>query len=188
MKLIVGLGNPGPDYESSRHNAGYWIIDSVSERIGLELTKKKFKAVYASGKYEGIPLVMLKPLTYMNLSGLSVSAAMSFFNIDFEDLLVIHDDVDLPPGRIRMKKGGGSAGHKGVESIVDQLGADDFYRLRFGVGRPENLNMDTSDFVLERVSSEEKEAFGQWSKEAADAALYFLKEGLLAAQNRFHAK
>jgi peptidyl-tRNA hydrolase, PTH1 family len=188
VKLIVGLGNPGPAYETTRHNAGFLVCDILGEKFGLEFSKKKFKAVYASGRFGGDSVVLLKPQTFMNLSGQAVAAAANFFQVPPGDMIVIHDDVDLPPGRIKLKLGGGSGGHKGIDSIVGEFGESDFYRLRVGVGRPENPFVDTADFVLEKMGKTEWGEFKKTSEAAADAAICLLREGLTAAQNKFHAK
>jgi len=188
MKIIVGLGNPGPAYENTRHNAGFWILDNIARRFGFEFSRRKFDALFASGRFGEETVVLIKPMVFMNRSGRSVSAAVSFYGLDLEDVLVIHDDVDLEPGRLKIRKGGGHAGHKGVRSILEDLGDGGFFRLRFGVGRPEDPRIDTSDFVLAKISPEEREPFWDWSDSAAKAAICLLEEGLASAQNRFHAK
>ena len=188
MKLIAGLGNPGKRYENTRHNAGFRILDIIARRFGFEFSRRKFEALFASGRFGEETVVLLKPMVFMNRSGRSVSAAVSFFGLEMEDVLVIHDDVDLDPGRLKIRKGGGDAGHKGVGSILEDLGEGGFFRLRFGVGRPEDPRIDTSDFVLAKISPEELESFRDWSNVAAKAAICLLEEGLAAAQNRFHAK
>ncbi len=187
MLLVVGLGNPGAGYVRTRHNAGYWIADILAERWGLAFSKKKFEGRFAAGSFAGRSVVLLKPETYMNLSGRSVGAAANFYGADAGDLLVIHDDVDLPPGRIKLKRGGGSGGHKGIDSIAQAVGPD-FFRLRFGVGRPENPAEDTADFVLSRVAEKDALLFRKRALVAADAVECFLTDGLVAAQSRFHGE
>lgn len=150
MKLIVGLGNPGKEYEKTRHNVGFMILDKFSEEVFR--MEKKFKAeVFKNNKF-----VLLKPQTFMNNSGESVLSAMSFYKISLEDLLVIHDDVDLPLGVIKVSKGEGFAGHKGVFSVMEKLGTKDFWRLRIGVESPLRGKMETDNFVLANFSQEEK--------------------------------
>ncbi len=187
MKLIVGLGNPGSSYQATRHNVGWWICDILAKRAGVEFSKKsKFEGYFAQTRLAGHKVALLKPTTYMNRSGRSVTAALGFFDAAFEDLLVVHDDVDLNPGRIKIKLGGGSGGHKGIKSIVQSLGTDEFYRLRFGVGRPENPLMETSDFVLAKIPPALMGKFGEAADRAADAVEFFLEAGLTETQNRFH--
>ncbi|MCZ7584925.1 MAG: aminoacyl-tRNA hydrolase [Deltaproteobacteria bacterium] len=186
MKLIVGLGNPGAEYAATRHNAGFWICDNIAKKLGLEFSKRKFEAAFATGRSDGETVVLLKPATYMNVAGRSVGAACSFYGAQAGDLLVLHDDVDLEPGRIKFKQGGGDGGHKGIRSVMDVLGDPEFFRLRLGVGRPADARVDTADFVLAKVPDSEIALFRDASEKAADAALFFLKEGLTATQNRFH--
>jgi len=187
LKLIVGLGNPGAAYQATRHNAGWWICDILAKRAGVDFSSKsKFGGLFAQARMAGDRIALLKPTTFMNRSGQSVGAVLRFFDGAPEDLLVIHDDVDLEAGRIKMKLGGGSGGHKGLKSIVETLGNDEFYRLRFGVGRSENPMVETSNFVLARISGELMTHFAKAADEAADAAVFFIENGLTETQNRFH--
>ncbi|MBZ0273193.1 aminoacyl-tRNA hydrolase [bacterium] len=187
MKLIVGLGNPGPAYESTRHNAGFWICDIIAERIGAAFSGRKFDADIANGRIAGDAALLLKPRTFMNVSGRAVRAAAAFYRVAVDDILVLHDEVDLAPGRIRVKRGGSAAGHKGVLSIAQDLGDEGFYRLRLGVGRPDNPRVETADWVLMRLSAKERRLFDTPIERAADAAIMLFEEGLAATQNRFHA-
>ncbi|MCB1154923.1 MAG: aminoacyl-tRNA hydrolase [Deltaproteobacteria bacterium] len=184
--LIVGLGNPGAKYARTRHNAGFWVVDLLAERWGLPF-KGKFKGETASGRYRTQPVILLKPLTFMNVSGTSVQAAMAFYGLEPEQVLVVHDDVDLEPGRLKLKKGGGTGGHNGLRSMQKQLGSPEFYRLRFGVGRPEDGRIDTADYVLGQIGALDWAEYQDAAAVAADAVESFLTEGLEATQNRYHA-
>ena len=144
--LVVGLGNPEAKYAANRHNIGFMILDQLARDSGISMTKTKFKGMYGSGPVNGASAVLLKPQTYMNLSGRSVAPAQKFFNIDAADVLVVHDELDLPYGRIRLKVGGGHAGHNGLRSMIKEMGSNAFARLRVGIGRP--VHGDVSNFVL----------------------------------------
>lgn len=152
MKLIVGLGNPGKEYKNNRHNAGFILIDLLAEKLGLSWKfERKFNAEICKNE----EFVLVKPQTFMNDSGLSVSKAIKFFKIDLDNLVVVHDDVDLPFGETKFKKGSGTAGHHGVADIIEKLGNIDFWRFRVGVGRPENSKFDVHGYVLGDFSDEE---------------------------------
>lgn len=137
MKCIVGLGNPGKKYDKTRHNAGFMVLDEWAERNNWSFSQKKFNGLYTMERIDGEKVVLLKPQTYMNLSGESLRPLMDYYDLDVEDILVIYDDLDLPPGKIRLRKKGGHGGHNGIRSIIDHLGTKEFKRLRVGVGRPE---------------------------------------------------
>lgn len=174
MRLIVGLGNPGKKYEETRHNAGFMVIDELLNRYQLELNKKKFKGSYAMEIIEGEKAILLKPETYMNLSGESLRPLMDYYQIEKEDILVIFDDLDLPAGKIRLRQKGGHGGHNGMRSIIDQLGTKDFNRIRVGIGRPDGP-MPVVDYVLGRFSKEEQEKVQTSIEDAADACGDWLK-------------
>lgn len=186
LRIVVGLGNPGRRYERTRHNAGCWICRILAEGWGLKLSRRRFEGQFDTGRFEGAKVAILLPLTYMNQAGRSVAAATEYYGLRVEDLLVVHDDVDLEPGRVKVKRGGGSGGHKGVGSIESCLGDGEFYRLRFGVGRPEDPRWDMADYVLSKVPEGLLPFFEEKSKRAAEAVEYFLREGLEATQNRYH--
>ncbi len=152
MKLIVGLGNPEKKYEKSRHNVGYIILNKYAKSLGLEWeSNAKFESDIATQK----ELILCKPLTHMNKSGSAVSKILGFYKMKPEDLIIIHDDVDLPFGVVKRKKGSGSAGHRGVESVIESIGTQDFWRIRIGIGRPENKNILVEDWVLQDFSEDE---------------------------------
>ena len=155
MKLIVGLGNPGPKYETTRHNAGFLMVDELVEHFGTGWSGEKFKAGYSKGRALGEDVVFLKPLTFMNLSGQSVAAAMGFFKIAEEELIVLHDDIDVPRGGVKARLGGGHGGHKGIKSIVKETGLKNFHRLKLGVGRPEQRSDgDVVNWVLGKLTDD----------------------------------
>jgi PTH1 family peptidyl-tRNA hydrolase len=155
VKLIVGLGNPGSRYQWTRHNAGFMVLDRLSHHAGIPIVKKSFSGLGGEGFWHGHKLVLLKPQTFMNLSGRSVAEAARFHKIPCEDILVVHDDLDIPFGRVRLKKGGGHGGHNGLRSIHSVLGTGDFNRLRIGIGRP--LYGDVVDYVLNPFSVAEEQ-------------------------------
>ena len=158
IRLIVGLGNPGEKYERTRHNAGYWWVDAIAERKRAAWRREtKFSGFTTRVEEGGREFILLKPSTYMNDSGRSVSAVMRFFKIEPGELLVVHDELDLPPGAVKLKRGGGTGGHNGLEDIVDALGTKDFWRLRVGIGHPGNKD-DVPDYVLKRASGSEQAA------------------------------
>ncbi|MGP4063135.1 aminoacyl-tRNA hydrolase [Halobacillus sp. H74] len=168
MKCIVGLGNPGKKYEQTRHNVGFMVIDELADKNGWSLNQKKFSGMYTMERVNGEKVILLKPQTYMNLSGESLRPLMDYFDIELEDVLVIYDDLDLPPGKIRLRKKGGHGGHNGIRSIIEQLGTKEFKRLRIGVGRPEG-SKSVIDHVLGSFTSEEKEAVRESIQQATDA-------------------
>ena len=152
-RLVVGLGNPGPKYQWTRHNAGFMVFDRFSHALGVAVTKKSFSGLYGEGSWEGQRLLLLKPQTFMNLSGRSVAEALRFHKLSLSDLIVVHDDIDIPFGRVKLKEGGGHAGHNGLRSLVQELGGAGFLRVRVGVGRP--LHGDVADYVLQNFSRDE---------------------------------
>jgi PTH1 family peptidyl-tRNA hydrolase len=158
IRLIVGLGNPGEKYERTRHNAGYWWVDAIAERKRAAWKREtKFSGYVARVEEGGHEFTLLKPATYMNESGRSVSALMRFFKIEPAQLLVVHDELDLPPGAVKLKRGGGTGGHNGLEDIVDALGTKDFWRLRVGIGHPGHKDL-VADYVLSKARKVEQDA------------------------------
>ena len=159
IRLIVGLGNPGVEYEQTRHNAGFWFVDNLAGTLpNTHLQREaRFQAMVAKTKIAGNDVWLLTPLTYMNLSGQAVGAIARFFKISPQEILVVHDELDLEPGNVKLKKGGSTGGHNGLKNIVSSLGSQDFWRLRFGIGHPRSLGLKSSviDFVLHRPSMEE---------------------------------
>ncbi len=193
MKLIVGLGNPGRKYEKNRHNLGFMCLNHFARAHSLRFDKKQGKARIGSGEVAGSKVIVAKPQTYMNLSGQAVSRLVRKFNISLDNLLVIHDDLDLPLGKIRLRQGGGSAGHKGIESITAELGSQDFLRLRVGIGRPtitpgsaELSETDIVAYVLSDFTPDEKQTIVRVIPRVSEAILCLLTEGLMASMNKYN--
>lgn len=185
--LIIGLGNPGRDYRDSRHNFGFMVVDRLCVRLNARGMKLQSKAIVTSAAHEGRKLLLAKPQTYMNLSGQSVQGLAHFYKLPLEQLLVAHDDLDLPFGVIRLRPGGGPGGQKGVASAIERLGTQDFARLRLGIGRPPG-RMDPADYVLQDFSRSEFQTVSEVLDRAADAALSFVTEGLEKTMNRFNGE
>ena len=191
MKLIVGLGNPGRGYANNRHNMGFMCLTHFARTQGIRFDKKQGQARIGSGEAAGSQVVVAKPQTYMNLSGQSVSRLVKRFNIDLSDLLVIHDDLDLPLGKIRIRQGGSSGGHKGIGSIINELGSQDFLRLRVGIGRPltstsEISEDDTIAYVLSDLTPEEKQVIQQVVPRVGEAILCLITESPTIAMNKYN--
>lgn len=184
MWLIVGLGNPGKQYEGTRHNVGFRVVDELARRGGSSGFTSQFRGEVAKVDIGRERAVLLKPLTYMNLSGESVQAAMAFFKLQQADIIVVHDDMDLELGRIKLKQGGGHGGHNGIRDIAQRIGAD-FYRVRLGVGRPRGSS-SASKHVLGSFSADEQPVLEQLLSSAADAVGMIMSDGLNAAQLKFH--
>ncbi len=183
--LITGLGNPGREYRLTRHNVGFMAIDALVKEWSLTTQKIQSKAIITTGNIKGNKVILAKPQTYMNLSGQAVSGLMNFYKISLDHLLVIHDDIDLPFGTIRIRPGGGSAGQKGVGSIIERLGTQEFARMRLGVGRPPG-QMESADYVLQSFSKEDEEFLKGFLQKAGEAAEEFIIQGLNAAMNKFN--
>lgn len=184
MKLIVGLGNPGKEYEGTRHNCGFMVIDKLAEKLNVNVDQNKFKGIYVKFKYHGEDIILLKPQTYMNLSGESVIATMQFFKIDKEDLLVIYDDLDMPVGKLRLRKTGSAGGHNGIKNINAHLNSQDFKRIRVGIDR--HKYMKVVDYVLSGFSKLEMEAITQGIENAADAIIDYLDHDFDYIMNRYN--
>lgn len=187
MKIIAGLGNPGERYLFTRHNLGFMVADRLALSHHLSFRRKKFDALLAEGPIGGIPAILLKPQTFMNLSGKAVGPLVRFFKVDAADLVVIHDDLDLPFGTIRVKKGGGDGGHKGLQSIIEALGTDDFLRLRFGIGKPVTKEL-VEAYVLEPFGKEETECLTVLLERACRAVEEILSAGPQSAMNKFNVR
>jgi peptidyl-tRNA hydrolase, PTH1 family len=185
MRLIVGLGNPEDEYEGTRHNVGFEAVDALAKRAGVRFSDKKFKARVARGEIAGESCVLLKPQTYMNLSGESVGPALGFFKLSTSDVIVLHDELDVPLGRLKLKQGGGHGGHNGLRSLKQHLPDDNFVRVRIGIGRPPP-NWDSADYVLARFSKSERGEADRAVDEAADAVESILKDGLGKAMNFYN--
>lgn len=186
--LIVGLGNPGPQYEATRHNVGFMVADVLSARIGAKFSShKKSNSEVIQARLSDRPVVVAKPRTFMNLSGQPVAALARFFSVNPGNIVIVHDELDIEFGSIRLKLGGGEGGHNGLRSISQQLGTKDYLRTRVGVGRPPG-RMDAAAYVLKPFSAAERKDLGVICEEAADAAELLLRDGLEAAQNHVHPR
>lgn len=186
--LIVGLGNPGSRYEHTRHNVGFDTVDLIADRLSIHHAKEKLRAMVAEGQYMGRRVALVKPSTYMNDSGLAVSALMKWYHAEPKDILIISDDIDLAPGSLRLRPHGGAGTHNGWRSIIAETGSDRFPRIRVGVGAPPP-KWDLADWVLSRVPGSPDAAKIEKTLElAADAALCFLSDGIDTAMNRYNRK
>jgi PTH1 family peptidyl-tRNA hydrolase len=183
--LLIGLGNPGREYRDNRHNLGFMVIDRIIVRLNARGLKVQSKAIVTTATYEERKLVLAKPQTYMNLSGQSAQGLLNFYKIPIENMLIAHDDLDIPFGTIRIRPGGGPGGQKGMASTIERLGTKDFPRLRLGIGRPPG-RMDPSAYVLQDFSREEMKILSEIVDRAADAALTFVVDGLNKAMNKYN--
>lgn len=185
--LVVGLGNPGPEYAGTRHNVGFLVADLLATRAGARFgVHKRSNSEIAQGRLVGRPVTLAKPRTYMNVSGGPVAGLVNYFSVPVEEVVVVHDDLDLGFGVIRLKRGGGEGGHNGLRSISRSIGTKDYLRVRFGIGRPPG-RQDPADYVLKRFSGAENKELEFAVDLAADAAEALLSDGLEPAQNRFHS-
>lgn len=182
LKLIVGLGNPGPRYVNNRHNVGYQCIERLVRQYDMPAARIMFKAYVTSGNMEGIRTVLARPLTFMNLSGLAVRPLLHWYHLAMPDLLVIHDDLDLPLGKLRLRPSGSSGGHKGMQSIIEALGSQDLFRLRIGIGRP--VHGEPPDYVLSDFPPDELITMETAYDRAVAAIVSFVAEGVTAAMNK----
>lgn len=183
--LIIGLGNPGREYKETRHNIGFMLIDRIALRLNAQGIKVQAKAIVTNTLYQERKLILAKPQTYMNLSGQSVQGLLHFYKIPIENLIVAHDDLDLPFGTIRIRPTGGPGGQRGMASTIEQLGTQDFPRLRLGIGRPPG-RMDPKDYVLQSFSKDDQKILPEVLDRAADAALIFVTDGLNKAMNKYN--
>ena len=187
MYLIVGLGNPGREYEHTRHNAGFDAIDVLAGKLGADVKEKKHKGLCGKGMIAGEKVILLKPQTFMNLSGESVRAAADFYKIDAEHMIVLYDDIVLDVGKLRVRAKGSAGGHNGIKNIIAHMGTQEFPRVRIGVGaKPDR--MDLADYVLGRFSQVERPVMEDAFEEAAEAAIAVVEDGIDAAMNRFNRK
>jgi len=185
LKLIVGLGNPGKQYEKTRHNAGFMVIDELAQSLQIEPSQLKFKGLCGETRIGGEKVVLLKPLTYMNLSGESVIQAVNFFKAEKDELLIIYDDLDTPVGKIRLRLKGSAGGHNGIKSIIQHLGTEEFQRIRVGIGRP-MPGQKVVDFVLQNFRAEEEGDIKAAIDQSAAAAKQWLKEPFEQVMNKFN--
>ena len=187
MKLIVGLGNPGRDYLYSRHNAGFMALDILSEKLGISVEKRAFNALVGEGRVKNEKVILMKPQTYMNLSGESVFAAVNWYKLPLSDLIVVYDDVDLPPGEIRVRPKGSAGTHNGMRNVIYMLQDDGFARVRVGIGKAKD-GWDLKDHVLAKFDKPEQEDAYKALKNAADAVLLLLSGGMDEAQKAYNVK
>lgn len=184
MKMLVGLGNPGKKYEETRHNAGFMVIDCFCKKQSISLSQEKFQALYSKVRIDGQEVLIVKPLTYMNESGNAVQALAHFYKIDAKDMVIIHDDMDLPVGKLRLRQSGSAGGQKGMNSIISYLSTQEIPRIRLGIGKTEREKV--VDFVLGKFSKEEWPLFWQSVEKASDALLYWLNHSFDETMNRFN--
>ena len=183
--LIIGLGNPGRRYEKNRHNVGFMLVSRLSVKFGESFGRVESKALVSKSVYKGERVILVKPQTYMNASGVAVSSLARFYQVALENILVAYDDVDLPLGTLRLRPSGGSAGQKGMQSIIERLGTEDFPRLRIGTGRPPG-RMEAADYVLQDFAATETELLEETLLRGVEAVLTFICEGLDRAMNQFN--
>ena len=186
--LIVGLGNPGREYEKTRHNAGFRCIDLLADTLGCKIDKLKFQGLYCQTNYNGGKIFLLKPQTYMNLSGRSVLQLSAYFNIPPQRIIVMFDDISLEPGRLRIRANGSAGGHNGIKSIIQEVGSQEFPRVKIGVGAKPHPDYELADWVLSTFSAQEEKALAPAIEKAADAALCIIEKGLAEASNRYSGK
>lgn len=187
LRLIVGLGNPGTSYENTRHNVGFMVIDKLGGEFGISVNKDKFDVRYGRGAIEDLTVMLAKPMAFMNRSGWPVQKLAAYYKIDSRDLIVVHDDIDLAFGRLQIKEKGGHGGHKGLKSIINAVGEDEFVRLRVGVGRSDTKR-GVTDHVLGPFSAEEAGVLDTILNQARDAVVTILTEGSKVSMNRFNTK
>ena len=186
--LIAGLGNPGKEYVKTRHNCGFRAIDLLADKLGCKIDKGKFQGLYGQVSYNGKKLFLLKPQTFMNLSGRSVLQLSAYYNIPPQRIIVLFDDISLPPGRLRVRAEGSAGGHNGIKSIIAELGSQDFPRVKIGVGAKPTDDRDLADWVLSSFSVSEEKALSTALENAADAALCIIEHGVQEAANRYNGK
>ena len=185
--LIAGLGNPGREYQTSRHNIGFMLVSHLAEQLGVTFTRVQSRALVTKADHLGRRVILAKPQTYMNLSGQAVGSLVNFYKIDLQHLMIVYDDVDLPFGRIRIRPSGGSAGQKGMQSIINQLGTQDFPRMRLGIGRPPG-SKGAASYVLRDFSGEDADFLPAVLDRGVEAVLTYIDEDLTAAMNRYNSK
>lgn len=186
--LIVGLGNPGSQYAKTRHNCGFRAIDILAQNLGCKVDKGKFQGLYGHVTHQGKKLFLLKPQTYMNLSGRSVLQLSAYFNIPPQRIIVLFDDISLAPGVLRIRPDGSAGGHNGIKSIISELGSQDFPRVKIGVGAKPQAEQDLADWVLSTFSAAEEKLLEKALADAAEAALCILEKGIQEASNRYSGK
>ena len=185
--MIVGIGNPGKKYETTRHNVGFQTVDVLAKKLGVPMRSRRFKTVHGIGSYAGIKVILMKPQTFVNLSGEAVRSLSKYYGVEPEHILVVYDDVYLEMGAIRVRPSGSAGGHNGLKNIISQLGSDGFPRVRLGTG-PQPEGMDLIEFVLRPMTSGERKTMKEIYEEAAEACLVLIKDGAERAMNLFNGK
>lgn len=186
MYIIVGLGNPGREYVNTRHNIGFEAIDVIASKYNININKEKFKGLYGDGRIGGEKVLLVKPQTFMNLSGESIREFVNWYKVEPEKVIVVYDDISLPVGKLRIRPKGSAGGHNGIKSIIYQLNTDIFPRIKIGVGSPENKNYDLADYVLGKFSKEETEILIKTVIKVADATEALIKSGIDKAMAEFN--
>lgn len=184
MKLIVGLGNPGKKYEKTRHNAGFCVVERLCEKLNVQLDKSKCKAIYGIYRFNGDKIIIAEPQTYMNLSGEAVVSLMRFYDIDIKDVIIIHDDLDLPLGKIRIRYQGSCGGQNGMRNIIDLTGTSVINRIRIGISKDDKI--DTIDYVLGKFSKDEQDLFNTAIDKASDALIYSFNHNFEEVMSKFN--
>jgi len=184
IRMVVGLGNPGDEYVDTRHNAGFRVIDSLTEALKIDVRKRKFGARFGEGEFADKKLILLKPMRFMNCSGQVVATAASFYKIELSELLVVTDDMALEPGRIRLRVKGSAGGHKGLEDVIEKIGSEEVNRLRIGIGQCGNE--DAEDYVLDKPNDDEKILLDDATVKAREAVMCWVEYGIEAAMNEFN--
>lgn len=185
MYLIVGLGNPEQEYSNTRHNMGFDTVNKLAKQFNIEINKKKFKGIYGTGNIEGKKVIILKPQTYMNLSGESIKEAIDFYKIEGKNIIIIYDDIDIKPGIIKIRKTGGPGTHNGMKSVIQNIQMKEFPRVRVGIGMPEHKN-DLINYVIGKIPKEEIEILDKSTTKAKEAVIEIIKNGIDYAMNKFN--
>lgn len=185
MYLIIGLGNPEEEYARTRHNMGFDTINKISEKYNIKVNKNKFNSLYGAGTIEGEKVILLKPQTYMNLSGTALRDFMNFYKLSSKDIIVIYDDLDIEPGIIKIRKKGGPGTHNGMKSVVKEIGTEDFSRIRIGIGNPEYKN-DLLNYILTRIPDDEYKILQSSINNAAEAVCEIIRNGIDSAMNLYN--
>lgn len=185
MKMVIGLGNPGKQYENTRHNIGFQVIDELADRLGATSMQSKFNGMYTVIHRPEGKVMLVKPLTYMNLSGECVRPLMDYYDVDVEDIIVLYDDLDFPPGELKLRQKGSAGGHNGMKSLIQHLGTDQFKRIRLGIGRPTN-GMKIADYVLSNFSKEETTEIQAMVDKSTDACIEWLQTSFLEVMNQYN--
>lgn len=186
MYLIVGLGNPEPEYSRTRHNMGFDVINKLAKKCEIEITRSKYNAFYGSGIIENEKVILIKPQTYMNLSGQAIKPFMDFYKIQPENVMIIYDDMDTDEGLIRIRQKGGAGSHNGMKSVVQELGTQNFPRIRVGIGRPDDDDFDRINYVIGQIQDNEYETLSKAQDKAVDAVISYIKNGIENTMNNFN--